>query len=116
MHRRARLRMPGSDMTLEVDIEPVEAMRANFQALHRKRFGYVEEDAEPVVDALVAEAVSSPEWVGGPSAEERMVEGRAQVIRGPAMVFDATSTTVVEPGWSATRADDGTLILTRTAR
>ena len=30
------------------------------------------------------------------------------------MIFDATSTIVVEPGWSAARASDGTLILTRT--
>ena len=114
MHRRARLRMPGSDMTLEVDIEPAGAMRSNFQALHRKRFGYVEEEAEPVVEALVAEAVSSPERGGGPSNEDSMVEGSGEVTEGPAMIFDATSTTVVEPGWSAARADDGTLILTRT--
>jgi 5-oxoprolinase (ATP-hydrolysing) len=115
LHRRARLRMPGSDMALEVDVEPVEAMRANFQALHRQRFGYVEEQAEPVVDALVVEAVSSPGRGGGPSNEDSMVEEVGEVTEGPAMIFDATSTTVVEPGWSATRAGDGTLILTRTA-
>ncbi|HZB69270.1 MAG TPA: hydantoinase B/oxoprolinase family protein, partial [Sphingomicrobium sp.] len=33
---------------------------------------------------------------------------------GPALIFDSTSTTVVEPGWTATRAADGTLVLTRT--
>ena len=32
---------------------------------------------------------------------------------GPALILDASSTTVVEPGWSAERADDGTLVLTR---
>ena len=115
LHRRARLRMPGSDMALELDVEPVEAMRANFQALHRQRFGYVEEQAEPVVDALVVAAASSPRRGGGPLNEDSMVEGTGQVTQGPAMIFDATSTTVVEPGWSAGRADDGTLILTRSS-
>ncbi|MEO8546977.1 MAG: hydantoinase B/oxoprolinase family protein [Sphingomicrobium sp.] len=110
-HRRARLRMPGSDMALEVDIEPVDRMRSNFQALHRQRFGYVEEQVEPVVDALVVEVIgSSPERAAGP---EQMVKGTGKVTQGPAMIFDATSTTVVEPGWTAARAADGTLILTR---
>ena len=76
LHRRARLRMPGSDMTLEVDIEPVEAMRANFQALHRQRFGYVEEGAELVVDALVVEAVGILPGTGrGTANEDSMVAG-----------------------------------------
>ena len=111
LNRRARLRMPGSDMALEVDIEPVAVMRSNFQALHRQRFGYFEEDAEPVVDALVVEAVSSPERGRGPA--ERVEGAAGEVTQGPAMIFDSTSTTVVEPGWSATRADDGTLVMTR---
>src|SRR5207245_9155921 len=33
---------------------------------------------------------------------------------GPALIFDPSSTTVVEPGWRAERAEDGTLVLTRT--
>ena len=111
IHRRARLRMPGSDMTIEVEIEPIAAMRAKFQAVHRQRFGYVEEQAEPVIDALAVEAVSSSEQRGGPV---QLVEGAGQVTEGPALIFDATSTIVVEPGWSAVRAGDGTLILTRT--
>jgi 5-oxoprolinase (ATP-hydrolysing) len=32
---------------------------------------------------------------------------------GPALIFEASSTVVVEPGWRATRAGDGTIILTR---
>ena len=36
-------------------------------------------------------------------------------IAGPALIFDPTSTIVVEPGWHAERASDGTLILTRAA-
>jgi 5-oxoprolinase (ATP-hydrolysing) len=32
---------------------------------------------------------------------------------GPALIFDPTSTIVVEPGWRAQRAGDGTLVITR---
>ena len=37
-----------------------------------------------------------------------------RMIDGPALIFDPSSTTVVEPGWRAERAGDGTLVLTRT--
>ena len=57
LHRRARLRAPGSDTTIEVDLAAPEAMRAAFDALHRRRFGFVD-PAEPVVDTLSVEAVA----------------------------------------------------------
>ena len=114
LRRRARLRMPGSDMTLELDIEPAERMRKTFQALHRQRFGYVEEDADPVVDALVVEAVAETRDAPLDLVVEQDGIADGQAITGPAMIFDPISTTVVEEGWSAARADDGTLILTRT--
>jgi 5-oxoprolinase (ATP-hydrolysing) len=113
IHRRARMRTPGSDTAFEVDIGAPAGMRETFEALHRRRFGYVE-GSEPIVDALVVEALSSPKRGGGPSNEDSMVEGAGQVTEGPALIFDPTSTTVVEPGWTASRASDGTLILTRT--
>ena len=36
-----------------------------------------------------------------------------RIIDGPALIFDPTSTIIVEPGWRAERASDGTLVLTR---
>ncbi|HEU5286331.1 MAG TPA: hydantoinase B/oxoprolinase family protein, partial [Sphingomicrobium sp.] len=111
LDHRARMRTPGSDTAFEVDVAAPAAMRTAFDALHRRRFGYVE-GSEPIVDALVVEAVSS-----SPEPERRSatpVEGSGETTEGPALIFDPTSTTVVEPGWSATRAGDGTLVLTRT--
>ena len=51
-------------------------MRAAFEALHRKRFGYVEED-EPVLDTLTVEAIgsSSPSLHDGRGTTRRVVEG-----------------------------------------
>jgi 5-oxoprolinase (ATP-hydrolysing) len=34
-------------------------------------------------------------------------------VTGPALIFEVSSTIVVEPGWRAERAGDGTLVLTR---
>jgi 5-oxoprolinase (ATP-hydrolysing) len=131
--RRARLRTAGSDTTLEIEVASPEEMRAAFDELHRRRFGYSDEGAEVIVDALVVEAVgkSSPSSLAegdhspgeengggvgaGPSISSAgpppvEIEGR---IFGPALIFEPTSTIVVELGWSAKRATDGTLILTR---
>ncbi len=56
--RRARLRTPGSDTTIVVELGTAEQMRAAFEALHRKRFGYIDE-AEPILDTLTVEAIAS---------------------------------------------------------
>ena len=55
--RRVRLRTAGSDTTLEIDVASAEQMRAAFAELHKRRFGYMDEGAEVIVDALVVEAV-----------------------------------------------------------
>jgi 5-oxoprolinase (ATP-hydrolysing) len=85
-------------------------MAAEFESLHRRRFGYVDEGAEMIVDALVVEAIGRSER--SPDIPPN-IEGAGEVIDGPALIFDPSSTTVVEPGWRSTRASDGTLILTR---
>jgi 5-oxoprolinase (ATP-hydrolysing) len=130
--RRARLRTAGSDTTLEIGISAPQQMRHEFSTLHKRRFGYWEEDAEVIVDALVVETVgkSSPErgWEprsGGratvqastapPSAPSELPPPRTgEELIGPSLIFEPTSTIIVESGWSAKRATDGTLVLTRT--
>jgi 5-oxoprolinase (ATP-hydrolysing) len=111
--RRVRLRTPGSDTTIVVELGTAGEMRDAFEALHRKRFGYIDE-AEPILDTLTVEAIgqskSSPERAGGPRSGG--VAGEAPIL-GPALIFDTSSTIVVEPGWRAERAGDGTLVMTR---
>jgi 5-oxoprolinase (ATP-hydrolysing) len=109
LDRRARLRTAGSDTTIEIGIAAADAMRGDFEALHRKRFGYVDEAAEVIVDALVVDAIAR--------TDAEMIEqehaASGERVDGPALIFDPTSTIVVEPGWSAERVGDGTLVLTR---
>jgi len=131
LRRRARLRLSGSDTALEVQLADDHAMRADFSDVHRRRFGYVDESGEIVLDALIVEAVShtGSEAVyarkPGAGAEPRLL-GDWQVfaredlagdqrIDGPALIADPSSVTVVEAGWRAARDADGTLVLTRSA-
>jgi 5-oxoprolinase (ATP-hydrolysing) len=111
LHSRARLRYTGSDTTLELPLDTAKQMRSAFEKLHRARFGYVDEQAEVIVDALVVEGIgASGSTLASPPSEPSSTED----IAGPAVITEATSTTVVEPGWTAKRASDGTLVLTRT--
>ena len=65
----------------------------------------------PVVEALVAEAVAhfSPSLVG--QGDQVNLDGGPTA--GPALIFDDTSTIVIDASWTGQRATDGTLILTR---
>jgi 5-oxoprolinase (ATP-hydrolysing) len=129
LKRRTRLRLTGSDTTLEIELEPEAEMRAAFADLHRRRFGYVDETGEIILDALIAEAVAhtgteaifsqSP----GDGAEARTVGdwtvfareqmSAEQCIAGPALITDPSSVIVIEAGWLGKRGKDGTLVLTR---
>jgi len=129
LHRRARLRAPGSDTNIEVELAAPEAMREAFDELHRRRFGFVEA-GEPMVDTLTVEAVAGsarsgefktppgrgaePIRTGGWIAYRREDMAAGQSINGPALILESSSATVVDPGWRAVRAEDATLVLTRT--
>lgn len=125
--KRARLRTAGSDTTLEIAIGSEKEMHATFSDLHHRRFGYWDEGAEVIVDALVVEAIGSPSppldfegrgtsEAGAPPSSRHGAaspSNAGEEILGPALIFESTSTIVVEPGWRAERVHDGTLVLTR---
>jgi 5-oxoprolinase (ATP-hydrolysing) len=125
---RARLRFAGSDSLLAIPCDDPQAMDAAFRTLHRQRFGYSDAAAAIMVEALsveasgasggLASAVPVPVAVAGaPSGDWQTIARAAMapggVVRGPALVIDPGSTTVVEDGWQAQLADEGSLILTR---
>src|SRR5579884_3251246 len=109
IHRRARLRTAGSDTTVEVRLLSAVAMADEFAELHRARFGYWDESAEVIIDALIVEAVGTSDVPAGSVLDE----STSEAFDGPHLIFEPTSTIVVETGWHAERARDGTLILTR---
>ncbi|MCB2084896.1 MAG: hydantoinase B/oxoprolinase family protein [Sphingomonadaceae bacterium] len=126
---RARLRFEGSDSTLTLDVTDAASMDAAFRKLHRQRFGYSDETAPIMLEALSVEASGNS---GGLDRAQPLVEGGAdsqpggqwrtitrsnmslgEIIEGPALVIDPGSTTVVEQGWQAKLAEDRSLVLTR---
>ena len=125
---RVALRYAGSDSALEVARDMPGAMRAAFEALHKTRFGYVDREAEVIVETLIAEAIGrtergfsgasamrteQPESRSSGDAIARLAIAEGQAIVGPAMIVEDTSTTYVEPGWQAEADAHGNLILTR---
>ena len=128
LEARARLRFAGSDSVLIIPVDAPHAMEAAFRKLHRQRFGYSDAEAAIIVEALSVEASGQAGGLGSAAAEPQMVQGEAsglwptiarsamasdQAYPGPLLVIDPGSTTVVEDGWQARLADEGSLILTR---
>jgi len=124
----ARLRFEGSDSVLPVVCGEAAAMAEEFRQLHRQRFGYSDADARIIVEALSVEAIGDAGGLGRQTVKpvptgnqasgawrtiERSEMQSGDAIDGPALIIDPGSTTVVEPGWEARLADEGSLVLSR---
>ncbi|WP_454883651.1 hydantoinase B/oxoprolinase family protein [Sphingomonas oryzagri] len=136
----AHVRYVGSDSPIEVPLGPVSAMRAAFEDAHRARFGFAGEGAL-LLDMMRVEAIArsgetaqalAPVSSGVPEARamvdtfmaggrratpvfDRSELSQGWTVDGPALIVDAVSTTVVEPGWRIAVDRQGNLILTRIA-
>jgi 5-oxoprolinase (ATP-hydrolysing) len=139
--RRAHVRYQGSDSALIVSHDTVPAMRAQFDAMHQARYGFIDHGRALIVAAVSVEAVAEAEDVldgnvfrataqTQPCAAEtsaamfsqqlhqcpiyqRAKLGTLDLIHGPAIISDPVSTTVVEPGWAAHVTERNDLILER---
>ena len=133
----AHLRYAGTDTSLAVPFAEPDAMRAAFETVHARRFGFVTAGRPLVVESLVAEAVLPGEivrpqaptggaaqvighidmWTGGAARTapvyDRQALGVGATVVGPALIREAIATTVVEPGWNAEVLGGGELLLTR---
>lgn len=134
----AHLRQPGSESAIEVMLDRPEAMAAAYAEAYRVRFGYAS-DAVPVLDMLRIEAIE-PGDAGDDADWSAISEDRAETVTawmagaargvavrwrdalaagtlvdGPALIVDATSTVVVDPGWRARVDRLGNLMLERVA-
>ncbi|MFE9308399.1 hydantoinase B/oxoprolinase family protein [Streptomyces sp. NPDC088353] len=142
--RRAQLRYDGTDTTLTVELTEPAAMRRAFEERHRATYSFTL-DRPIVVEALSVEATGiteppdlsalspyDPARAGRSSAPEtvRLHTGGAwrdvplhrredlppgEAVTGPAIVTEASATTVVDDGWRAVARDDGHLLLERVA-
>ena len=141
VHRRVHVRYEGSDTSLVVAFGSRARIVERFEAAHRQQFGFVIPDRSLVAEAVSVEGVGAtdvvedPEVIPVPEAVDIrpvdvvfMVSGgevhETPVFRreallpgdgvdGPAIIAEATATTVVEPGWLAEVNRRAHLVLSR---
>jgi 5-oxoprolinase (ATP-hydrolysing) len=136
------LRYEGSDTPLIVDFDDAAGMRAQFETVHRQRFGFAAPDKPLIVEAVAVEgrgraedskaflqdavADAGPLPAPGSTVTVHTTEGthdtpiydRAHVpadtpVPGPAIITEPNSTIVIEPGWQAVLNERAELLLTR---
>ncbi len=136
-----RVKYAGTDTPLVVPLADATGVRAAFENLHQRRFGFASPSTPLVVETLSVEAIghsdagSTPDLksvgasqIAKPLATvdvrmagevhatpvfDREVLAFGVAIPGPAIIREATGTTVVEPGWRATVDPRLNLILDR---
>ena len=137
-----RLRAGKSDTSIPVALAPLDAMIADFNAAHERLFGFAPSGGLTVESVSVEASAPPPgsrDWrVQLPHTSEIAPEGSVRLyqdgawlecpvfnlsalgpgpeIAGPALIMDENSTIVVDPGWQASRLEDGMLRLSATAR
>ncbi len=134
------VRYAGTDTSLPVPRGDIAAMRAAYDAQYRRTYGFLMPDRALVADAISVEAAggaAAPETppVAGPVMRDPAPVGRVRMwhaghwsevacyertrlqagerIDGPALVVEAHSTTVVDPGWRAEVRPSGSLLMER---
>jgi 5-oxoprolinase (ATP-hydrolysing) len=150
VHVRAHLRYAGTDTALEVPafslkdagVPDLGAMKSAFEAVHKARFGFIDEGKQIVVEAVSVEAIGggakfaepiraaaaiplpSParrvRFYSGGAWHEAAVFLREQIapghrIAGPAIIVEPHQTVVVENGWQAEVTAKNHLVLERIA-
>ncbi len=140
---RLAVKYEGTDSVLEVDYDPAaETVAAAFAAQYRQRYGFAMRDRRLVVETITVEltgasavAAASPAADGAeasapPSPDRHLhtwVDGAMRAvpvflrpellpghrINGPAIIGEATGTTLVDAGWSARLDGAANLILER---
>ncbi|MFO0459463.1 MAG: hydantoinase B/oxoprolinase family protein [Burkholderiales bacterium] len=139
--RRVHLKYEGTDTSIGVAQAARDAMVGEFEAAYRQRFAFLLSGRPLVVESVSVEVVSPGEggaaaaevappsaagarrdaslrvFAGGEWGEAPLYRREAipagAALDGPAVVAEATATTVVEPGWRATMSARGDLVLAR---
>ena len=137
--RYVHLRYDGSDTALEVPYGPVEEMVEAYERAYRSRFGFVMPGKGVIAATISVEAIgltfdldaaphagtdgdfvplaSVDAHMGGEPVSAPVFRREAipagGTIDGPALITEATATTIVEPGWQAEMTGIGNLVLRR---
>jgi len=138
IEKKLDLRITGTDAALTVEFADLEAMRAAFDRLHRRQFGFGARDAvlsvsSSSVEAIVATPMPQPEIGLALPHTEHASDAKARVYMqgewrkipvcerdaiepglprpGPALIIEPHTTVVLEVGWTCERLQTGELLL-----
>jgi len=138
---RVAVRYDGSDTALHVPLGDVGNVVAAFEAAHHARFGFTSPGKAMIVESTQVEVVGHSDTVATTAAPtagteatplgvfqsvmdhgthdtpfiDREALGIEASVDGPAVIIEANSTTVVEPGWQAVVLETGDLLISRVA-
>jgi len=141
--RRVHLRYEGTDSALIVLFDSLESMQAQFEAAYRKRYSFLMPARGLMVEAVSVEAIGKsdapaesvepaprrmtgllpqavvPMYTGGKWRQTSLYSREhtriGDVIKGPAIIAEQNSTTIVEAGWQAEVTPHDHLVLRRVA-
>lgn len=138
---KLHLRYAGTDTALFIDHGALEFLQTEFEAAHRKRFGFIAEQKPIIIEALSVEAIgkdaegtesiapirSTPSGASADRHTKYFTEGAwhdapvfrrevltsGQIIAGPAIIIEPHQTIVIEPEWQGEVTVLNHIILTR---
>ena len=133
--KQIHLRLAGQDSSLELNWVEPENIKSRFKDHYQKQYGHWIENREIEVEMIRVTAsekqsnnhakttvdeshknkISEPEPVQNKysafSIFDRETIPRGHSLKGPALVMDPYSTTVIEPGWEGKLLDEGTWLI-----
>ncbi|HEX2751143.1 MAG TPA: hydantoinase B/oxoprolinase family protein [Verrucomicrobiales bacterium] len=107
--RIAELRLRGQNTSLTIDFTDPRELEGAYRAEHARLYGY-ELPAGSPIELVSLRAVAA---IPCPEPDRETFPSTAPVTAGPALIQDAFSTLVIEPGWQAVQGSRGTWRLTR---
>lgn len=136
---RVYLRYQGSDSAQAVNFAEFDKLKGDFEDLHRARFGFISPEKSLIVESIQMEVSCANELSGAERNREGakttdvsatldvVMAGELQktpflyrdsiatneLVNGPAVIIESTSTIVVEPGWQAVIKANNDLVLER---
>ncbi len=138
--RQVHVKYAGTDAALVAEHGDLATIQASFEEQHRQRYGFIVPNKALIVDSVSVEAIGATEAVGDPVLSQASradatpkasvpfwAEGQqltapvfdrealrpGQLVNGPAIILDPTSTTVIEPGWRVHLTERGHLVVER---
>jgi 5-oxoprolinase (ATP-hydrolysing) len=135
-----RVRYEGTDVAIALNYSEDQAIQAQFESAYLQLYGFTMQEREILIESVICEvcATMPPHPISHTSSDEKAVApsthrtfmdnqwqtvdvfdrkaiNKDQIIQGPALITEKTSTVVIEKGWKAHMLDHGELLLEHAA-